>query len=344
MVSSCVGKQGDIEVDPRVVREQAQQTVRQLVDAVVELCTNSDDSYIREETAKGEISIVVRRLKGGRWNLLEVRDYAQGMNLETLIDALKYGSKHSGFAEGKHVRGLWGRGLKETIISFGEGIITSIHNGQLSSVRVWWDHDENKGRWEVVTSESSSEENGTMVTVLPEAERGGKCPEPEKMYEQLCNHYALRTIIQNRDVQLKMKSLGGRGSSTKTSSKEKYLKFKLPAGDLVLDKLYKETAFGPTHIRIWQSPTPLSFERWDPSCSVAGLIIKSNGIPFDNSLFGYEDEEGKYFFGEVDCPQLANMIKEDASLLTTARTGITWQKSLNRDRRFHEAHSATTYK
>ncbi len=331
MVSSCVGQKGDIEVDPRVVKEQARQTVRQLVDAVVELVTNSDDSYIREESIKGEISIVIRRLKGGRWDLLEVRDHAQGMDLETLIDALKYGTKHSGFAEGKHVRGLWGRGLKETIISFGEGIITSIHDGQLSSVKVWWDHDANKGRWEVVRSESTSEENGTGVAVSPEAERGGKCPEPENMYEQLCNHYALRTIVQDRDVRLHMKSLGGRGSSTKTRRKEKYLKFKVPAGDLVLDKPFKETAFGPTHIRIWQSATPLSFERWDPSCSVAGLIIKSNGIPFDNSLFGYEDEEGKYFFGEVDCPQLANKIKEDASLLTTTRTGIDWRQSLSRD-------------
>ena len=35
-----VGTQGDIELDPRVVKEQARQTVRSLMDAIVELVTN----------------------------------------------------------------------------------------------------------------------------------------------------------------------------------------------------------------------------------------------------------------------------------------------------------------
>jgi hypothetical protein len=325
-----IGQQGDIEVDPIVVKEQARHTVRQLVDAVVELCTNSDDSYRRQKAERGEILIIVNRLRGGRWSLLEVQDHAEGMSMKSLLEALRYGSKSSGFAGGLPVRGLWGRGMKETIIAFGEGVLETYCAGRLSRIKVWWDHDADRARWEIIADGPTSALNGTTVTVSPETGLGGKCPEFKHLYKQLCTHYALRSIVQNRTITLTVKSAGGRGRYAKASQNKRQLQFNPPIGELALDTHIKDTPFGPVRVRIWRSSEPLTFNRWDP-CSIAGLLIKTQDVPLDNSLFGFEDEVGRYFFGEVDCPELADQIRKDASILTTTRTGIDWRQTKCRD-------------
>lgn len=318
-----VGTQGDIVVDPRVVIEQARQTVRSIIDAVVELVTNSDDSYRRLKLTSGRIKIKVSRLKGGKWNSLEIEDSAQGMSINTLIEALKYGAKSSGFVAGMPVRGLWGRGLKETIISFGTGEVRTYCGGRVSEVKIWWDAKESKARWQVLVNENLNAENGTLVSVCPAEGAGGKCQEFENLYNTLCNHYALREIIKNRNVTLEMTSTGGRfGRPSKSSPKK--LKYTLPKGILVLEKT-ENTSFGPVQVKIFQSAKPLNFGRWDP-CSTAGILIKTQGVPLDNTLFGFEDEAGQNFFGEIDCHDLADLIREDFSILTTTRTGIDWHQ------------------
>ena len=120
----------DLPTDSRIQIQLSYGTIRYLYDAVVELVTNSDDSYKRLEeegnSTKGEIKIRVRRLKGGRCDILEVIDVAEGMDKEQLKKALKFAGEASGFEEGKSVRGLFGRGLKEATLALGKGEIYTI--------------------------------------------------------------------------------------------------------------------------------------------------------------------------------------------------------------------------
>jgi hypothetical protein len=137
------GERQPIEIRHVVVRQQAQQTIRNLVDAIVELVTNSDDSYRRLEagrqSASGKMEISVRRRKAGQWEFLEVSDLAEGMDLGRLLTVVHYGEPASGFQEGRGVRGLFGRGLKEAIIALGEGILRSVKDSRESELRIWWD-------------------------------------------------------------------------------------------------------------------------------------------------------------------------------------------------------------
>ena len=99
----------------RLIKQQAEATIQNLIDAVVELVTNSDDSYIRLESEEkkhtGQIEIYVSREKGGRVKEFYIKDFAEGMSKEDLEKAIAYGEEISGFIEGKSVRGLLGRGL-----------------------------------------------------------------------------------------------------------------------------------------------------------------------------------------------------------------------------------------
>jgi len=92
------------------------------------------------------------------------------------------------------------------------------------------------------------------------------------------------------------------------------------------------TAFGLATLRVWESPTPLSYNRTDPS-SAAGFVIKSENASLDNTLLGLEaDELARHFWGEVVCDGIAEHIRSgDDGLLTTTRQGLDWRHKSLRD-------------
>jgi DNA topoisomerase VI subunit B len=119
-----IGSIKEIKVDSsRIIQQLSTSTIKDPVDAIVELVTNSDDSYRRLEEkgvkTDGYIGIVIT---GDRYiNNIICVDHAEGMSeRELLSKALVYAASSSGFDEKKHVRGLFGRGLKEAIFGLGE--------------------------------------------------------------------------------------------------------------------------------------------------------------------------------------------------------------------------------
>ena len=127
----------------RLVYEQAKATVKSILDAVVELVTNCDDSFknIEQKIGKeknGTIEINIERLKGGACDFIAIIDDAEGMIREDLLNqAIKFGGETGGRKEGRKVRGYFGRGLKESIVALGEGIILTRKNSKLTGVKIW---------------------------------------------------------------------------------------------------------------------------------------------------------------------------------------------------------------
>src|SRR3972149_2264687 len=115
MTTPVEGEVRPLPIDSQIVLQQAQSTIKSLVDAIVELVTNSDDSYRRLEEAgseaSGQIDVYVSRQKGGVCQLIQVSDSAEGMGWHELERAVTFAASASGFLEGRSVRGLFGRGL-----------------------------------------------------------------------------------------------------------------------------------------------------------------------------------------------------------------------------------------
>src|SRR5438132_8683119 len=114
-----------MEYADRVAVQQADQAIRKdVVRALVELITNSNDSYQRMKdagvTTTGAIVIELERKHSN--SVLRVRDNAEGMTADDLDKKVgRYGEATSGFKEGRSVRGLWGRGLKDSFFGLGHG-------------------------------------------------------------------------------------------------------------------------------------------------------------------------------------------------------------------------------
>ena len=327
-----LGDEGDIQIDSKVPLQQARQVIKYLVDASVELVTNSDDSYRRMDISSGgSINLTLHRLRGGKWRYFKVSDDAEGMDLDQLESALIYGRSASGFDEGRPVRGLWGRGLKETILAIGSGTIETVKNGEYVKIEVWWDPMQRSAKWRFVEQRPADDPNSTSITVIPSQDCPIVVQTAPKFLDQVAKHYALRDIWDRRDGKLHVEDSPGRSGGL--TAHQSPIRFHRPEGELVLHKTI-ETPVGYALLRVWESSSPLSYNSAEPF-SMAGFVIKSESASLDNTLLGLEaDELARHFWGEVVCDGLAEHIRQgDEGLLTTARQGLDWRHRSLRDLR-----------
>lgn len=325
-----------IPMDAGRVQSQSTATIRYLIDAVVELVTNSDDSYkhLEEESiaTKAEIKVYIQRSKGNKCKKLKVTDFAEGMDKDKLEKALTFAGATSGFEEGRSVRGLFGRGLKEVITALGNAEIYTIKDNELCIANVWWDGKKGLMYEPLEKSYTPSQEergeigiiegNGTVVDITVTSKKIG-CPTLKTFLPQITNHYALRDInsADNRKIRLEFESTG------KDSRKDfKTILYKTPKHRKKDAQTLKLPGYqDKIEVRIYESDEELESPYNNPMAQ-AGLLIKTSGAILDNQLFKYQSEEaGRFFFGDVVCEGLAERLREgDWGIITPDRTGINW--------------------
>jgi hypothetical protein len=319
----------EIPISSRIVEQLSRATVKTIMDGIVELITNSDDSYRRleDKTSQtiGKMEIYIKRKKGGICEELIVKDFAEGMTKEELENALEFAGETSGFSKGKTVRGLFGRGLKETIIALGEGEITTIKDCKIYKTKVWIDKKTKKPVYDDEMLEHGEEttlENSTEVRIKVTNEKT-KVLSYESFKIQLMNHYALRDInsSKNREIILRFDDV------TKNIVRCR-IAFFYPEGDKKVDgKEILLPKYGDkVKVTIYESPTPLDSPRNNPY-GLAGILIKTKGAILDNKLFRFENEPAAlYFFGEALCHDLEERLRGgETELIDMNRGGLEWR-------------------
>lgn len=274
----------------------------------------------------------MKRLKYGKCEKLEAIDFAEGMDKEQLKKALRFAGEASGFEEGKSVRGLFGRGLKEAILALGKGEIYTIKDDKLSKAILWAGHKGGKYRPPKESHTPSKEEreelgiierNGTVVRITVTNEKI-KSPDYKTFWPQIADHYALRDInsASNRKVTLDFESPEKDG----LKYIGKPISYTAPKGKKIVEQSIKIPDYGDNvEIKIYESDEELESPYNNPFAR-AGLLIKTAGAILDNPLFKYQNEKaGCFFFGEVIWPKLAERLRKGESLLDLNRVGIEWK-------------------
>lgn len=327
-----------LPIDDRLAIQMSYGTISSIINAIVELVTNSDDSYKRLEqegnAVKGKINFSIRRLTHGICEKIEVVDYAGGMDIEKLKEALRFAGETSGFEKGKSVRGFFGRGLKEAILTLGKGEIFTIKNNKISKAILWAERNRPKYRPPKESYTPSKEErekigiiegNGTFVRIMVTNEKM-KCPDHKTFLPQVVNHYALRDINSSSDREVIMEFESPERYGRKHIN---HISYKVPKGKKILDQSFKISALGDDiEIKIYESDKELESPYNNPFAQ-AGLLIKTSGAILDNQLFKYQNERaGCFFFGEINWPNLADRLRTGESLLDLNRGGIEWQHNV----------------
>ncbi|MEN9978957.1 MAG: ATP-binding protein [candidate division WOR-3 bacterium] len=333
----------NLTVDPRLITQLSNYTIRSVTDALVELITNSDDSYRKLEEAgivhsgRIEISLVNKKEQP---SILLVRDYAEGISRERLSEISKFGAKTSGFYEGSRVRGFFGRGLKEAIVALGKGEVFSIQNNNASCAKI-----ETIGSTPQVSFSDSIEAstelrkkygilsgNGTVVTIEI-TNPIIKCPTLETIFWQLKYNYALEHVLisNKRTVVLQYKCDSQNKRPGAATGETKQITFVRPKGEKILDdELRKIPQYGDSiRITLFESDEPLFFP-YEPFSNkrpgVAGIRIKTEGVYLDNTLFRFQEEAGRYFWGYAEIDGIAQRLrKREEGILDLNRAGLRWQ-------------------
>ena len=317
----------------RVALQQADQAIRKdILRALVEIITNSNDSYSRLEDAgtnvSGEIIIDVWRKRKN--SVIRVRDFAEGMD-DAHMDKVvgTYGEATSGLKEDKHVRGMWGRGLKDAIFGLGYGYVNSIKGGYLyrSSLLLkegvpTFDLDE-----PIPVSDELRDKhgipygNGTEIEIVISRD-DVKTPQYDNLRNYLQRHFELRTIMGSPSRLIILRNLAGKNKIRD----EHVLSYKPPKGEKVLDERFDIEGFpASAHLQLLRSKIQLSTRGEEGDYADAGLLVISESTVISLTMLKFEnDPYASFFYGSIRCDYLHDLLKNDEPVLTATRDGINW--------------------
>ncbi len=319
-----------IPVDQRVIDIDSRRFAS-IEKALVELITNSDESYARLEKAgipvTGKIRIQYERHQASA--RLVVSDMAEGMTFEQVSFILTYGGAHSPLARGEgDGRGYFGRGLKQAVYGLGRGWIETIHDGRFSRIELF--RSENGGYLyddcggdrpaeEQDYSRMGIDQNGTQVTIIIENLQVN-ISRYRSVVQAIANNIYLRDVLLRRDVELL------------NMQQEKILEF---SGRIRYEEPPAVVLLGPdqTGSFIYQQeeyPFALTLKRaQDVELTLkgdertSGLIILSGMAVLDCQLFEYENQVGtEYLFGMVRCPALIEKLGLGMAIVSDEREGL----------------------
>jgi len=192
-----------VEPHPIIYARSMDRSMKDAIDALVELITNADDSYGRlyrkaKRKSDGGKIVVTRIEKRGDPSILVVQDRAEGMTLARMVEVLQRpGSATASSGD----RGCMGRGAKDCS-KFGDMVFESIvddryyrcrltrHAGQIipeTHTKGQTADDKMRQRLGI-----RRRENGTVVTLLL---LGAPLRRADRLQQQLASHFALRDIV-----------------------------------------------------------------------------------------------------------------------------------------------------
>lgn len=317
----------------RVALQQADQAIRKdAFRALVEVITNCNDSYSRLEqsgwSVGGEIVIDVQRRHKN--SIIRIRDHAEGMS-DSRMDKVvgTYGEATSGIKEDKHVRGMWGRGLKDSIFGLGHGYVRSFKGGTYYSCSLLikkgiptFELDEpEKATPELRQKYDIREGNGTILEIIVSRD-DVKVPQFDNFRNYLQRHFELRPIMSNPKRKIILREIGSDGKLRQ----EHTLSYKAPKGDKVLSERFKVPGY-PAHVKLEvnRSSIQLSTRGEEGDYADGGLLVISKATVISLTMLKYEnDPYAAYFYGTMQCDYLHDLLKKDEPVLTATRDGINW--------------------
>jgi hypothetical protein len=321
-----------LPVDQRVIDIDSRRFAS-IEKALVELITNSDDSYARLERqgipVSGKIIIGYERHQNGA--ILTVSDQAEGMSLERIRSVLSYGGAYSVLALGEALgRGYFGRGMKQAIYGLGHGWIESLQGGMLGRVDLFrtesggymyddWDSDRTAEEKDYERLNIPSGGNGTQVTIIVENPQTN-IPYFSSLVTSISNNIYLRDILYRRNVELV------NINQTRKKSAAIVLHYAEPESELLMGPeargafIYKDEEY-PFFLTLKKSISEELVLKGDERTN--GLLVISGTAVLDCQFFHFENQMGtEYLFGTVVCPGLAEMLAKGYPVISDEREGL----------------------
>ena len=288
-----------IEDSSRTAKRRQQKTLgSSAVAYLIELITNSDDSYKRLESA-GKMSkedakpIYVELKKKNGVVTFAVTDNAEGMTADRVESIFKkYGGDNAG-GDTSASRGIFGQGATDVMVNASmdgkPAMLESIKDGEICKFYFSWDDQVskrtvtqkklsfNKGQFEQVRKSLKIPENGTRMTFGVPSNVKFK---ESTILDELEGAYALRYILsaKNRKVIFIKNDFEQALSSANYNLEEKDL---LDSKKFVFD--YEDSHLS-CELKLYRNPN----KKTDAEYKTEILVTDSNEVVYANTFFGFE--------------------------------------------------------
>lgn len=329
------GEELDFKIDDRLLTTDANDTIRgDLKRAAIELTTNPDDSYKRLENKNakinGKIEIEYERKLDSA--ILKFRDFAEGMGEDELEKKIRtYAASTSGFdntQKGRSVRGLWGRGLIQSLLGLGSGTVHTIKDGKYNRIDVYtkkrkpklFKHPQKSANKKIRSELGIHKKNGTLV--VADCSKIRTITQYEQLREQLQTHFEIRHIIADPNRSINFKSTRG-----KRVLHERILEFNYPKSKNILNEEISVKNFPDIKINLElnECKEELTTVSEEKESALSGIVFYTQGLAVDNTAFDWSaDEAFSFFYGTCDCPHIRELALRDEVVFSTNRTGPNW--------------------
>ncbi|MHB1374435.1 MAG: ATP-binding protein [Thauera sp.] len=319
-----------IPVDQRVIDIDSRRFAS-IEKALVELVTNSDDSYARLErggqAASGRIVVQYERHRHGA--LLTVADQAEGLPFDKACAILSYGGAHSLLAQGlAGGRGYFGRGLKQAIFGLGSGWLETIHDGRLARIELFRGEDGaylyDDGGHDREASAADRERlgipaNGTRVAIVIDSPQAS-ISQFGALVHALASNIYLRDVLARRAlevVQLKDGVEVGRSGRVTFDEPPAVV---LLGPDLPGQFQHEHQSY-PFALTLKRALGAELVPRGDERTS--GLLVLSGTAVLDCQFFDHENQVGtEYLFGTLRCDALIDRLAQGEAVISDERAGL----------------------
>ena len=320
-----------MKASKRALKMLADQAIgHDLLKGLIELITNSDESYARLENkgqpTSGKILIEIDRRPRKKQTIIRVVDWAEGLDDSDMEKCIgSYGEDTSGQVG----RGIFGMGLKDTINAFGEGVIVSFKNGKKYGCNLCNVEDLEIDRPSPVSRSDRTQfpnsTGGTVVEIVVQNPKI-KIPYIDSLRQQLQTHVCLRGIMMDPARKVILRDLRG-GSADE-------LHYDPPEGETLFDRIALELPSFPEikptlTVRRATGPDALS---QSGSCRTGGILVTSKRTFHEATLFGHdEDPHASKLFGELRCDEIYDRQAAGEPIVDKNRNGLKKDHSLTRE-------------
>jgi hypothetical protein len=283
-----------------------QTSIRTIYEALVELITNSVDSYNRNGMSKRDIWVTIHR--GEPRTSVSVTDQAGGMSREEMLtNLLTIGS----YTASENSRGFFGRGCKDCSF-LGDIQFTCFKNGMVNQLTIKQDRNVTIDMEDVTATEDHRSEygilqNGTHISIFCSA----SIIRPiSRFYSSLRNNIYLRNIYMDSLVVLKEKAQGF----------DKLVTFSYPDRKLIISADYDVPGYNTSaHLEIYRSVEKMPFPP-NRDERQYGINVQSSRSIFENCAL-YHDDGGRvqdyifnpniqYISGSITCDSIETLAKD----------------------------------
>ena len=280
---------------------------------LVELITNSDDSYrdLEDDTGEqvlGKIRVEIKRIRKGQPSTVKVRDRASGMNMGELYEKLgeELGKRTSGFEMGKPRRGVHGRGARD-VACFGTVHFESIKDDEYNHLEIppslkcrFVEPRQRRATQEIRRKLGIPRGNGTVVTI--EVDSRFRIPHHETLVEDFSRYYSLRDLLSSSNREAVLVDL--------KTGKEDPLTYTYPLGEVVFDDEIAIPDYPGVKVSLLVRKHSTPFQQ-DNLPYREGVLVKSAAAIHDCTYFGLEADPFCWrFTGEVRCEFIDTLIRE----------------------------------